>query len=380
MNINKLDGYEFNEQDKFNGFSVNSSNGSSDNSEIQEIKAKNQSQDEEIKKVSDSNKLQDEEIKKLTVDIAEDNNVFTISQGGKELAKIHQLEGKSASIVSGSLENGNLVLTKDNAQTVNVDMGQLALKASVPTKVSQLENDSEFVTGENLLTNLEAKANIEHTHKLQDITDYTAPVIPTKVSQLENDSEFVTGENLLTNLEAKANIEHTHKLQDITDYTAPVIPTKVSQLENDSNFLTEHQSLDGYIHGEEAVKEIIKNYNTDKGILDLTTAESHFLQKSDIDSAISEDSEKPVQNKAINSYLNSTFLKKSEATDFLNSTVTSTTYSTKSELNTLETKLENMINSNNGELHFTGTTLNGITSLAAAIQALADKLDNGDHL
>lgn len=334
MNINKLDGYEFNEQDKFNGFSVNSSNGSSDNGEIQEIKAKNQSQDEEIKKVSDSNKLQDEEIKKLTVDIAEDNNVFTISQGGKELAKIHQLEGKSASIVSGSLENGNLVLTKDNAQTVNVDMSQLALKASVPTKVSQLENDSEFVTGE----------------------------------------------NLLTNLEAKANIEHTHKLQDITDYTAAVIPTKVSQLENDSNFLTEHQSLDGYIHGEEAVKEIIKNYNTDKGILDLTTAESHFLQKSDIDSAISEDSEKPVQNKAINSYLNSTFLKKSEATDFLNSTVASTTYSTKSELNTLETKLERMINSNNGELHFTGTTLNGITSLAAAIQALADNLDNGDHL
>lgn len=39
-----------------------------------------------------------------------------------------------------------------------------------------------------------------------------------------------------------------------------------------------------------------------------------------------------------------------------------------------------MINSNNGELHFTGTTLNGITSLAAAIQALADKLDNEDHL
>lgn len=288
MNINKLDGYEFNEQDKFNGFSVNSSNGSSDNGEIQEIKAKNQSQDEEIKKVSDSNKLQDEEIKKLTVDIAEDNNVFTISQGGKELAKIHQLEGKSASIVSGSLENGNLVLTKDNAQTVNVDMSQLALKANVPTKVSQLENDS--------------------------------------------------------------------------------------------NFLTEHQSLDGYIHGEDAVKEIIKNYNTDKGILDLTTAESHFLQKSDIDSAISEDSEKPVQNKAINSYLNSTFLKKSEATDFLNSTVASTTYSTKSELNTLETKLERMINSNNGELHFTGTTLNGITSLAAAIQVLADKLDSGDHL
>lgn len=288
MNINKLDGYEFNEQDKFNGFSVNSSNGSSDNGEIQEIKAKNQSQDEEIKKVSDSNKLQDEEIKKLTVDIAENNNVFTISQGGKELAKIHQLEGKSASIVSGSLENGNLVLTKDNAQTVNVDMSQLALKANVPTKVSQLENDSEF--------------------------------------------------------------------------------------------LTEHQSLDGYIHGEEAVKEIIKNYNTDKGILDLTTAESHFLQKSDVDTAISEDSEKPVQNKAISSYLNSTFLKKSEATDFLNSSVASTTYSTKSELNTLETKLKNMINSNNGDLHFTGTTLNGITSLADAIQTLANKLDGGDHL
>lgn len=254
MNINKLDGYEFNEQDKFNGFSVSTTNGSTDNGEIQEIKAKNQSQDEEIKKVSDSNKLQDEEIKKLTVDIAEDNNVFTISQGGKELAKIHQLEGKSASIVSGSLENGNLILTKDNAQTVNVDMGQLALKSSVPTKVSQLENDSEFMTGETLLPQLEGKANVEHTHKLQDITDYIVPVVPTKISQLENDS------NLLT------------------------------------------------------------------------------------------------------------------------SSVASTTYSTKSELNSLETKLEQMINSNNGELHFTGTTLNGITSLAAAIQTLANKLDSEDHL
>ena len=53
--------------------------------------------------------------------------------------------------------------------------------------------------------------------------------IPTKVSQLENDSGYLT--------------EH----QDLSEYAKTAdIPTKVSELENDSGYLTEHQDLSEY--------------------------------------------------------------------------------------------------------------------------------------
>lgn len=55
--------------------------------------------------------------------------------------------------------------------------GNYALKEELPTKTSQLENDSGFLT--------------EH----QDLSEYAKNTdIPTKTSELENDSEFITKE------------------------------------------------------------------------------------------------------------------------------------------------------------------------------------------
>ena len=77
---------------------------------------------------------------------------------------------------------------------------------AVPTKTSELTNDSNFATTSDIPTK---------TSQLQNdsgfITDADIPTVPTKTSQLENDSGFLT--------------------------TAD-IPTKTSQLENDSNFVT----------------------------------------------------------------------------------------------------------------------------------------------
>lgn len=56
--------------------------------------------------------------------------------------------------------------------------------------------------------------------------------IPTKLSQLENDSGFLTEHQSLTEYAKKSEI--------------PTIPTKVSAFENDSGYLTEHQSLAEY--------------------------------------------------------------------------------------------------------------------------------------
>lgn len=86
----------------------------------------------------------------------------------------------------------------------------------VPTKVSELTNDSGFITS----------------------ADLPEPVtVPTKTSELTNDSGFITAEALpeFQNVPTKVS-ELTN---DAGYITSADVPTKVSQLTNDSSFITE---------------------------------------------------------------------------------------------------------------------------------------------
>jgi hypothetical protein len=69
-----------------------------------------------------------------------------------------------------------------------------------------------------------------HTHTKSEITDF--PSIPSKTSELTNDSGFLTSHQ---DISGKADKVHTHTISDITDM--PTIPTKTSQLTNDSGFV-----------------------------------------------------------------------------------------------------------------------------------------------
>lgn len=68
---------------------------------------------------------------------------------------------------------------------------------TIPTKVSELQNDnkylvavpSEYVTQDELNPQLQQKSDINHIHKYEEITG--VPSIPSKVSELENDNEYV---------------------------------------------------------------------------------------------------------------------------------------------------------------------------------------------
>jgi hypothetical protein len=94
---------------------------------------------------------------------------------------------------------------------------------------------------------------------IQSISDVDAKVdaihIPTKVSELDNDSGYLTEHQSLDNYFTKAQTtsainEAVEGIEipevDLTPYAkAADIPTKVSQLDNDANYLTEHQSLEG---------------------------------------------------------------------------------------------------------------------------------------
>ena len=134
-------------------------------------------------------------------------------------------------------------------------------KPTIPTKTSDITNDSNFVTTSQLNTELNKKANTSHTHVYSDILDapvsfsgnykdlINKPTIPTKVSDLENDENFATTSQLNSGLNTKANSTHTHSYTELEDLPTlfsgnyndllnkPKIPTVVSDLTNDLNFV-----------------------------------------------------------------------------------------------------------------------------------------------
>ena len=100
---------------------------------------------------------------------------------------------------------------------------------TIPTKVSELQNDnkyliavpSEYVTEQELAAELAQKSDAGHIHSYGQITG--VPTIPTKVSELKNDKNYVTQNELNPQLQQKSDINHTHKYEEITG--VPSIPS-----------------------------------------------------------------------------------------------------------------------------------------------------------
>ena len=141
-------------------------------------------------------------------------------------------------------KNGTTVatFTANSAQNATADI-------SVPTKVSDLTNDLNFVEETDL-------ANVAFSGAYADITG--TPYVPTKTSDLTNDSDFVsdanyvhTDNNFTTVLKdklngiatgAEVNVQSDWNITDTSSdafiKNKPAIPTKTSDITNDSGFIT----------------------------------------------------------------------------------------------------------------------------------------------
>ena len=129
------------------------------------------------------------------------------------------------------LKNSNATITLQApivgggaVDSVNGMTGDVVL--DIPSKTSQLENDSDFATNSALKTEVAGLA-----------TKKEVAVIESKIPNLEGyaTEQWVEAKGYLT--------EH----QSLENYALKSeIPTKTSDLTNDSGYLTEHQSLAAY--------------------------------------------------------------------------------------------------------------------------------------
>ena len=177
-----------------------------------------------------------------------------------------------ASLSGGEVDLSGLA-TKDELATK-------ADKTAIPTKTSQLTNDSGFLTEHQNISGkadktyvdnqLATKSDTDHTHSYNDLTD--KPTIPS-TTNLATKTELTNG------LATKADKVHTHdqyltEHQDLSDYALkneiPNVPTKVSQLTNDKGYLTS-------VPSEYVTETYVNDKLGDKSFIYLTQEEYNLL-------------------------------------------------------------------------------------------------------
>lgn len=174
--------------------------------------------------------------------------------------KVDKIEGKSL-IDDAEIERLAKVINYDDTE-IKSQIDSKADKTEIPSKVSQLENDKNYLTSipNEYITETELN-NKGYLTEHQDLTDYAKKEdIPTDYAPKEHEhskyltevpSEYVTETELtnkgyLTNIPSEYVTEteldskgYLTEHQDLSSYAKTTqIPTKVSQLENDSKYLT----------------------------------------------------------------------------------------------------------------------------------------------
>jgi hypothetical protein len=148
------------------------------------------------------------------------------------------------------------------ASQIDAKLGKidgLAAKSELPTKTSELTNDSDFTTKQYVD---DAVANIDIPEV--DLTDYALKSeIPTDYlktipAEYVTESELTAKKYLTSYTETDPTVPAWAKAASKPTYTAsevgalpnttviPTVPTKVSAFTNDAGYLTQHQSLAAY--------------------------------------------------------------------------------------------------------------------------------------
>lgn len=136
-----------------------------------------------------------------------------------------------------TVNDGSLTI-KQNGTTIQTFSANQAASVIadiiVPTKVSELTNDSGYTSNVGTVTGVKiGNTSYSPTDGLVDLPEY--PTVPTKVSELINDSGYTSNEGTVTGVKVgNTPYSPTDGIVQIPEY--PDVPTKVSELINDSGY------------------------------------------------------------------------------------------------------------------------------------------------
>lgn len=183
----------------------------------------------------------------------------------EEIAVSERLTYEVVKSITNDLENIKDAQGKPIINKVLEDLDSKANKSDIPTKTSQLENDSNFVD-KTYVTDAINNAKLEGNEGI-DLTIYQQKTdnalntedktvvgainevktkadsikVPTKVSELENDGGFITAEDI-PNIEGLATKEDLNAKADV-NHNHDEVYSKLGHTHD--QYLTEHQDISG---------------------------------------------------------------------------------------------------------------------------------------
>ena len=117
------------------------------------------------------------------------------------------------------------------AITSYISNQRFATTSQIPTKTSELENDSKFITAKDLPNVPDVVSAFTN-----DAGYITSAALPTKTSNLTNDSGFITKSSLPTKTSDLTNDSGFITSSDLPTY--PTVPSNVSSFNNDVGYIT----------------------------------------------------------------------------------------------------------------------------------------------
>ena len=167
--------------------------------------------EKKVDKVEGKSLISDSEIVRLaTVKNYDDTEIRNTLNNKANASELHSHTNKSVldNITSSKVNEWN------NKSTFDGNYNNLTNKPTIPTKVSELTNDSGYLTTHQDISGKADKTEL-HSHSNKNVLD---GITSNKITEWDNKSNFSGNYNDLTN--------------------KPTIPTKTSQLTNDSSFIT----------------------------------------------------------------------------------------------------------------------------------------------
>lgn len=169
--------------------------------------------------------------------------MFTATEGGISGINIH--------LNDGTVDGKTIFLPDGMGVTTASDI----IIAMIPTNVSQLNNDSGYITGVSWgqVTGKPNFATVATSGSYNDLSNKpTIPTVPTNISAFVNDSGYITsvpvdsvngktGTVVLNASDVGALASNTTYVSTVNGSSGAVtisVPTKTSDLQNDSGFLT----------------------------------------------------------------------------------------------------------------------------------------------